>query len=460
MLDLPAILNTSPIRHQARRWVGPFEDPEVQVLRVWPQPASWGWTPRSGWQPIDLDLRVHCADPDSQDDAVPPNDALGWSVPLGPLLATIPAPIREAAALQGNCTCWRLVMLLHDLPELLPLAGENRALAGLLAHQTGPSEDAERSLGSLRALLARPRKHLLPRLGLPPEKGFLRILERLEPGALDEPGPEGVSLVLGTATGQVLKWLRHLRCIRADVLCVLEDPSLQPLCSYSLLDDEDDVLDGGLHSYLLEIAVGRAEGWAALSPARFTSRRQVLEFSAALPPDSKRIWTPEEFPTPFEAPTAQVVLEGTPQVSLRHVPSAVEMQARALEDQHCIARQRKYPEHAARGAAAMYLAHWEEGGSEQRATVWLRLGRRGWEVEQTALPRNEDPPRWLLLRLEAWVADLNDVEEETAPGGPVQQALPLTFRHSALDVPGAMLQAPAQQRPEDLGYEDWWAWLG
>ncbi len=463
MLDPEALLDTCPIPFQAHRLVHFGGDPELQAISIWPNPGAVAYTPEAGWEPVGLDVHVCYAHEDPSLEPAIPKDVLGWSVPLGPLLATIPDAITDLVNDHHDDACWALLILLHDMPEMLPVARDIPTMAGMLALNCLRPRDGLERREHLREALRKPRVHLLPLVDLPPRKDLLRILARLEPWALCLPGPEDVLRLLRTVDGTALKWLRHLPVIRPDIISILLQPLLLPLCTFELLADEDDCIAWGLESFLAPCLVGRAEGWAPPTPARFTSRKQLLDYNFALPPREDRAWKAEEFPEEFPVPCAGTTLPGKPEVALVPVSTAAEMRAIALEDRLCIAMQRSFPDRAAQGVAAMYLARWGTEEAPAHATVWLRLVREGWTVDEVALPRNDKPGGWLVRRLDAWVRVLNGegVDSPSTPlPRPAQLCLPLGMRHSFLDVPSPMFDGESYLRPKDLGWDDWWLHLG
>ena len=463
MLDPEAPLDTCPIPFQAHRLVSFGDVPELQAISIWPNPGAVAYTPEAGWEPLGLDVHVCYGHQDPTVEPAIPKDVLGWSVPLGPLLATIPNTITAVVTDHHDDACWALLVLLHDMPEMLAVARDIPTLAGILALDCLRPRDGLERRERLQEALRKPRVHLLPLVGLPARKDLLRVLARLEPWALCLPGPQDVLRMLRTVSGRALKWLRHLPVIRADVVCVLLDPRLLPLCTFELLADEDDCIAWGLESFLTPCLRGRAEGWAPPTPARFTSRKQLLDYNFALPPREQHTWKPSDFPNEFPVPFAGSTLPGKPEVVVVPVTTAADMRRIALDDGLCIALQRKFPDQAAQGVAAMYMARWGTDEAPARATVWLRITREGWTLDEVALPRNEKPGGWLLQDLDAWVRTLNGHAAESPARSlprPAQLFLPLDLRFSQMDVPSPMFDGESQLRPRGLGWDDWWLHLG
>ena len=441
VLDLEALLTTCPIPFQAHRFVSFGDEPELQAISIWPDPGAVAYTPEAGWEPLGLHVHVRYGheEPEVEDPIL--NDVMGWSVALGPLLATIPDAISDVVTDHHNGPCWALLVLLHDMPEMLAVARDNPTLAGILALDCLRPRDGLERRNRLQKALRKPRVHLLPLVGLPPRKDLLRILARLEPWVLCLPGPQDVLRLLRIVDGTALKWLRHLPVIRADIVTLMLSPPLLPLCTFELLSDSDHCISWGLEAYLATCLRGRAEGWAPPTPARFTSRKELLDYRFALPPWDERAWKAEEFPEEFPVPCGGTALSGKPEVIVVPVTTAADMRRFALDDHLCIAMQRKFPDQAAQGMAAMYVARWGTEEAPAHATVWLRHRCHGWTLEQAALPRNETPGPWLMQRLEGWV-DLLNGEEADSPSTPLPRA------SAALPAPGRSVLPDGRAQPD------------
>ena len=221
--DLPP---DCPITPQAHRVCDQDGVTRVEVVRVWPEPSAWVHTFEEGWRPWRPEIHVQWADSPAEDNEYPGQDNVDWDVPLQPLLQAIPAAIRRVLAPLDDPHCWLALRLLYDVPEALDIASGVLCLAGLLAQQVDDADDREVACVALRAALRRPRKHLLPLAGLPERTALLRVLTRVEPRALSIPGPAMIRQVLTSEEPRVVKLLRHLPSIRADVLYVLDCPAL------------------------------------------------------------------------------------------------------------------------------------------------------------------------------------------------------------------------------------------
>ena len=459
--DLPP---NCPITPQAHRVLDQDGHPHVEVLRVWPEPAAWVHTPDDGWKPWRPEVHVQWADSPAEDNEYPGADNIGWDVPLLPLLQAIPVEVRAAVAPLDDPHCWLTLRLLHAVPAALDVVLATPCLGGLLAQHVDDTDDRDAACEALRAALRRPRKHLLPLAGLPERTALLRVLTRVEPRALSIPGPAMIRQVLTSEERRVVKLLHHLPFIRADVACVLAYPDLLPLASFSLLADPDDCIAFGVHCFLNRVDAARDRRLVPTTPARFRSRRELLEFDEA----RRRLecWSPTTYSEPFEVPASEAtVLPGEPQVELRPVLAADEMHQVSLEDRLCIASARRYPLQAIAGEGAMFTAIWRDGGEEQRATVWLGTSLAGYYVDQVRLRFNKAPPEWLLSRLEPWIEEVNrvcaaPVELLSSAKPDPQRCLPLTWSSSPLDAPSHPERGSAVERPADLGYEDHWLVAG
>ena len=420
LTDTPTLLSSAPIAGQAYR-VGEEDGVTIaEVIRVWPSPAWYSYTAEGAWEEHHPFAHVRWADeaPEGNEDDDPdliPVDAMGWDLPLQPLFAEIPAPVRAALMPQDDWICWAALKLVHAVPEVLDVVQDNPTLGGMLAVHVDAAEDREATCRQLRDLLRRPRHHLLPLLGLPARRSYVGILGRIDPMTLGIPtawlqGISGSQLVINLLNSDdalVRKWIRHLPRIRADVVITLMHEHLRALCTFDLLADPDKIIYWGLHTYLSRIATGRSRAYASPTPALFRSRAELMEAIHDLPRPEARRWKPSDFPRPFTPPTEDEVLQGRPSVTLTGVRSAAVLHALGVENELCIAEDRRFPERSARGDGAVYVAAWEEGGEPLAATVSLRVSKAtGWSVRQVRLPDNGKAPDWLAERLATWAAGI------------------------------------------------------
>ncbi len=461
MRDLP---DGCPIVSQAHRTRVVDGVTRIEALRIWPTPAAWAHTPTDGWQPWSPAIHVRWADSPAEDDEYPGADNVGWNLPLQPPLQAIPEHVRAAVAPLDDPACWLALRLLAAVPEALDVVRDIPSLGGLLA-QFVEAEDREAACEALRAALRRPRKHLLPLVGLPAHKALLGVLKRLDPKALSIPGPPMVKEVLTSAESQVVKLLHHLPAIRADVVFVLRYPELLRLATFALLADEDYCIGFGVHYFLNRVDAARDRRLVPMTPARFRSRRELLDFD--LERRRKECWSPALYSRPFETPTDEVtVLLGVPRVELRPVLTAAQMQEVAVVDRLCIATSVDYPREATTGFGAMYLATWRADGEDHRATVWLSVLFSGsYCLDEVRLRYNRPAPEWLRDRLQPWIdginaARLEPVEPLARPRLDPQQCLPLRWSASPPDAPSGVEPNSATDRPTDLGYDDWWLVAG
>ena len=436
----------------------------TEVLRVWPEPAAWVHTPSDGWRPWRPEIHVQWAETPAEDDEYPGVDNIGWDVPLQPLLRTIPADVRAALLPLDDPHCWLALRLLHDVPEALDIVRDIPCLGGLLAQHVEDAENRDAACEALRAALRRPRKHLLRQVGLPARKALLGVLKRLDPRALSIPGPAMVKQVLTSEERRVVKLLRHLPSTRADVLIVMQYPELLRLSTFALLADQDHSIYFGIHSYLRRVDAARDRGLVPMTPARFRSRQELLEFDEAR--RRSACWSPATYSEPFEAPAATTtVLPGEPPVELRPVLGADKMHEVALQDRLCIASARRYPLDAISGSGVMYTATWREDDEEQRATIWLGTSLGAYYLDEVRLRHNQPAPQWLHDRLAPWVEQINlacgtPVEPLSGPKPDPQPCLPLRWPTSPLDASPLAEPRSSSERPAHLWYPDHWLVAG
>jgi len=283
----PDLLDRCPIEPQAHR----SRPAGIDAIRIWPRPSLYSYSPARGWRerPADLLLGLDHEGEEVYRGA----DALGWDVPLGPLLLRIPEEIRAAMLHQPAPFSWPVMQLLHDVPEALALADELPSLVALLAGQVAGASDHEVATAELREELAPARPVLLlPLLGLPPERRLLDALAKTDPGELSIPGVELRLRVLVSGNDRVRRLLLDLPQLRGDVLVVLDRPRLFELATDELLRDPADGLPLWM---LLEDLAGALDAGLlpALGPLR--SRRQLDHVHGALRPLHERASTPASY---------------------------------------------------------------------------------------------------------------------------------------------------------------------
>ncbi len=279
-------MHTGPTESRASRRRGVTLD----AIRIWPHPALYSHTSDLGWRerPADLFLELDHEGEEVYRGA----DALGWDVPLGPLLLRIPEEIRAALRAQPAPFSWAVLRLLHDVPEMLALADELPSLTALLAGQVAGADDREVATAALREQLppARPVL-LLPFLGLPPEHRLLEALRKTDPGELTIPGVELTLRVLGSRNDRVRRLLLDLPQLRGDVLVVLDRPRLLELATDELLADPQD----GLPLWMLLEDLADALDSGLLPALGLVRSRQQLEVvHDALRPTLDRARSPGE----------------------------------------------------------------------------------------------------------------------------------------------------------------------
>ena len=126
-----SLLSTAPIHPQAHRVIDVDGEAVLEVLRAWPAPALHRNTAATGWAERRPNLHVGCAGGEPMDLEHPGNaDAVGWSVPLSSLFASIPDEARAALRAQPAGVSWASLKRLSDVPELLSVVGDIPSSAG------------------------------------------------------------------------------------------------------------------------------------------------------------------------------------------------------------------------------------------------------------------------------------------------------------------------------------------
>jgi hypothetical protein len=455
-----------PIEPQARRAVAFDSRPELEVIRVWPRPSCWRFIPEAGWQERRPWIHTRFADdpwPHRGEDDLP--DLRSWVPRVEVLLEAVPRNVRKVLRPLEDGACWPVLKLVAAVPEIIALASDNLSLVALLALTAQAADAPDKTFDEVRTRLSGPRHQLLPLAGLPPSKTLLRVLKKLEPEALSRPGPEAVVELLRRPEPEVVKALRHLPAIRADLVQVLLAPELRRLCSYSLLADPDGPIRWGLHSALEEIVAVREYG-RALRPAKFNSRREVADFCSVIQANLPQSWDPEDFTEDVDPPAGEHVLLGEPRINLRPLPSPAEVLEHGIRKKLCITTDAYYPECMREGHGAMYEVRWtDRAGCCREATAWLTWLLDRWGLDEVSGPSNREVPEWLVRRLKEWFPEMQParaVGQAVEPGEApeLQLLLPLRWFPSPLDGP-AVRRTTSAKRPL-MAYDDWWeteAWL-
>jgi hypothetical protein len=252
-------------------------------------------------------------------------------------------------------------------------------------------------------LIGKPRRRLLPLVGLPDEQWIIRVMQKMPADVLRDPGHDRVVEMLASTDREVERRLQHLKELPVDVVETIVDARLRRMTSFGLLNDPDPDHAGGLAEKLTRLdRAGRTQ--------RYCSRAEVDAAHAALPADLQRLeqedWNPAAFPGVFETPTGKVTLSGRPLLTLVPVRTSEEMRAHGLQIQSCIPADDRYPHRAAKGVGAMYEVRWGRRGG--RATLWLRReDGGGWAIAELAGPENARVPPGITSRLEAWVTSIS-----------------------------------------------------
>ena len=458
-----------PIEPQARRTVLLDGRMVHEVIRAWPEPSCWRLTPLEGW--VERRPWIH---PRFADDPWPHRgkgdlpDLCGWEPRVEVLLQSVPRDVRQVLRPLGDEVCWAAMKLVAAVPKIIPLARDNLSLVTLLALTAEKPAHRVATFEGIRLGLTGSRRCLLPLAGLPPSRALLRVLAKLDPDALSRPGPDEVVGLLLSQEREVVKALRHLPAIRSDLAQVLLAPELRQMCSYALLADPKGPLRWGLHSALADIRSARRENRASEQPARFSSRREVVEFSRVIRQLPRPTWSPARFRTTFDSPVGELVLIEEPRVHVRPITSSVDMMEHGLLNKLCIPRHDGYPEEAWMGEGALFEVSWTDKGERRRtATAWLIRRSGGWVLSELRGPSNRQVPRWLRDRLADWSWELEQVEVHDEPVQPLrmpepdpQLLLPLGWSPSALDGP-ALRRTICTKHPL-MEYDDWWnteSWL-
>lgn len=282
--DWASELLTAPFEPQARRVVVDagegFE--QLQILSLWPPSAATcaGLDTWMTWIPVFHHQFVGHPLPDTEESRYA-GDFWGWDTELGSLVAWIPAGVRSALDEVPYHDYWASLTLVHSFPKARAVFEAAPVLGTALAHQLAAAEDPEEARERLRRRLHGPAHLLLGLVDLPPEPWAYDVMGRLGAHSLLHGGLGRIRAALTSDQPRIQRLLRELPRIREDVLSLLAENRLA-MVTDSLLADPADCIAATLDIRLEEIARGRRDGLIGPTPARFSSRAEVLETYCAL----------------------------------------------------------------------------------------------------------------------------------------------------------------------------------
>ena len=379
----------------------------VQALRVWPAPRVASYRLADGrWWPSSISAPgTVLASPYGPD--IDGDELDWWSVDVRPLFLRIPARVRGVLARLPRLYAWKVLCLLAIAPEAIDLVSHHPVLAGLLAfdgrtlYSDKPFYEHVLREDFIR-LLEKPRRRLLPLLGLDDARWIVRALSKMDVRVLIEPGIDALLELFGTADTDTKLRLQHLKHLPADVTEVLADKTLRRMTTFGLLSD-------GSRPAAVHLAACLEALREAGSTRRFNSWAGLERALLALPAERRRLrgepWDPAEHPGEFETPTGDMVLPDDPPVVLTPLRTADAVLSHGIRQLACVPTQEEFPKLAAAGSGAMYAVTW--GEERALASLWLRRRDGGrWFIEDLRGPENARVPPDLEQRVAAWVASL------------------------------------------------------
>ena len=407
---LSQIIASAPFVPDAHR-VFLFDGREnsVQVLRVWPAPRVASYRLDDGrWWPSSLSAHgavlARPYEPHFDGDELD-----WWSVDVRPLFLQIPSCVRLAVGQMPRIYAWKVLRLLAVAPGAIDLVRHHPVLAGLLAFD-GRTLYSDKPFyeHALREdflpLLEKPRRRLLPLLGLPDAGWIVRVLSKMDLRVLIEPGIDPLLELLTRAQKdtKLRRRLQHLERLPADVTEVLADETLRRMTTFGLLSD-------GSRPPAVHLAACLEPLREAGTTRRFDSWAGLEKALLALPAERRRLrseqWDPAEYPDEFETPTGDTVLPEDPPVVLTPLRTADAMLSHGIRQLACVPTEEEFPKRAAAGSGAMYEVTW--GEERELASLWLRRRDGGrWFIEDLRGPENARVSPGLEQRVGAWVASV------------------------------------------------------
>jgi hypothetical protein len=283
--DWASELSTAPFEPQARRVVSDAGEgsEQLQILSLWPPRAAtcvgghtWKvWGPQFHHDFVDHPL------PDTEEFRYV-GDFWGWDTDLESLVAWIPAGVQRALDGVSYGDYWASLTLIDLFPKARAVFEAAPVLGAALALQLAGATDHTAATERLRLGLDGPPHLLLELLDLPAEPWAYEVMGRLDENCLWRFG--GLDLIRAALTSdqpRVQRLVRELAYIREDVLGILAKNRLE-MVNDSLLADPDECIVATLEIRLDEIARARRDDLIGPTPARFSSRAEVLEAHCAL----------------------------------------------------------------------------------------------------------------------------------------------------------------------------------
>jgi len=313
---LSRILASAPVVPDAHRiFLFDGQESSVQALRVWPPRVASFDLARGRWLPSLISASgAVLAKPYEPD--IGGDELDWWSVDVRPLFLQIPTCVRGVLARLPRLYAWKVLCLVANAPPAArALVRPPPVLAGLLAF-AGRTLYADEPFHEqvLRqdfvGLLGKPRRRLLPLLGLADARWIIRVLSKMDVRVLIEPGLDAL-LELFTRAETDTKWrrrLQHLERLPADVTEVLADQTLFPMAAFGLMSDESRPAAVHLAACLEALrdagSTRRFSSWATLEKA-------LLPLPAEHRPLRGEQWDPTDYPGEFETPTGEVISRRT-----------------------------------------------------------------------------------------------------------------------------------------------------
>lgn len=389
-----------------------FEDSRVTVLRAWPDPRAWLRAVGQPWR------------------GCRPGEPLLWRIGAATHPRFVERSIRRAGELDGDderlerlragltlrsqaardflalfpeevlCQAgalperhWHMITLLARVPGADELAEGNLALAHATASSWAfRSRPESQPFRSARRMVRLRRTQLAEWIGFQGRPAVVCVLAKVRPSAVTV---RGLLYLRRTLCAEPIpKALLHLPSLDRCVLRIVTDPQLVAHVTHTFLDDvSSDPTESGLErlAYLLDDTLRMAgELGQRLGPLRSVRELQRVHDELA-----------ERLNRSANEEVASMVIPPPPVPGTDEImplASAAEILAEGREMHHCVA---SYIRPVAAGQVYVYRVL-----APERATLSLRSGRDGWQLEQIKGLANAPVEHETVLQVRGWLESM------------------------------------------------------
>lgn len=357
-------------------------------LRAWPFPAAWAHEGTlSQWAPIRPRIGLSAILEQSS------SGHLVTRTAYGRLLETIPEHIRSAVDGYPEYA-WSLLRLVFRAPRALQLVDDSPALAFAIACGDRLGQVSREEVWARGpTMLNEKRSEVLRWLGLPFSQSAVRIFSRVPVFACGTETLTKLSLLLRSEERRILRLLRHVPHVNADVVELLSAPELLERLTPTFLAEVSEMAT--FRAY-----VAARLRWAARSyPTAFAGRTlpviRSLQHFASVTSDLARRMPNVQQPEPMPPAAPGRALPGRfppPPVRGNDVVVAIcsneELFFESVHQRNCVNRFRV---RILKGRAYIYKVM-----APERCTLSIVRDEEGWSIGELYQARNRpaSPKTW------------------------------------------------------------------